>query len=166
MPLNPGPAPERQGRGAGGRAPALAGPGVVHRQRARPVAQPLPRQRRERDGVLELHVEPLVAPEQDREDAEQSPEALLLLLAAGQLAGVAARLDEPLVVDGDRDEEDVGRGAVEPGVHLHRDEARLREQELAGAAPAAFHVELLRKAVAQQVLGNAIDPDAEGGGVF
>ena len=127
------------GLGVGGQVgDPLAEPGLGH------VAQ--------RDRLLELDVEPLVAAEEDGEGPQQAAQALLGLLAAGELVQVGRRLDQPLVVDGDRHEEHVVGGAVEPGVHLHRDQPHLREEQLAGPAAPALDVELLRETVAQQLL--------------
>jgi hypothetical protein len=106
-----------------GGALRLAAPRVVHREVGGASPEPLGGDLTERYRLLELNVEPLVPVEEHGRRAEETPQALLLLLGPRELAHVARGLDELLVVDRDRHEHDVVRRAIEPGVDLHRDEA-------------------------------------------
>src|SRR6185312_13746941 len=72
--------------------------------------------------------------------------------AAAELLLVRRALDDLLVVDGHRDEEDVIAHALEVRVDLEREQAGLWPEQLAGPAATALDVELLRVAFAQELL--------------
>ncbi len=111
----------------------------------------------ERQRLAELHAEAPVAADERVERLHEAPHALLLLLAAGELAHERLLLDEALVADADRAEAGRARRHAERGVDHEREEPQLGRQELARARAAAFEEELEGRAVLDQPAHVGVD---------
>ncbi len=97
-------------------------------------------------------MDPAVACGEHLGRGEQRLEVLGLLLPAGQLLRIAVGLDDLLVVDRHRDEEEVPLRALEHRVHLPGEQPELGGEELAGARAAALGEELLHHPVVHELL--------------
>src|SRR5690606_16070885 len=121
----------------------------AHQRLERP---PIPAERvRQRDRLAEAHVDGAEAALEGFAGAQQADHALVGLLAPAQLVDHARLLDESLVVDRDRHEEEVPASALEEGIDVPGKHAEPRRQQPAGPRAPALDEELLRQPLTDEV---------------